>query len=312
MCAVAPTGSHAGLNASSWHERVYVADVDLPLRQKLSPMRWLRAMASDVRDIARFRFVIYNLVSTQVMIRYHRSALGFLWTMLNPLLLLGVQAVAFSQVLNIGIRQYALYLFSGLIAWQCFSSAVESASRCLVSNEGLIRKVAAPKIIFPLSDLLVSAVNFGFALIALFLFFLLFRAPFLPQIILLVPGTLLLLTFAFGIGLIAMTLTTFFRDFEHIITVLLSAWYFLSPVLYPPHMVRQNAFFLQYNPMSYYLEFFHDALIEASILTSNPAATGGVWPSMHTWVIASACSLGALAAGYIVYKYRENDYIYSL
>jgi ABC-2 type transport system permease protein/lipopolysaccharide transport system permease protein len=312
MCPARFSEFGTELNNSSWDERLYIAEPDLPLIAKLSPFRILRSIRRDFRDLIRYRFVIHNLVSTQLKVRYHRSALGFAWTMLNPLLLLGVQAAAFSKVLNVGVRVYALYLFSGLVAWQWFSSGIESASRSLVSSEGMIRKVTAPKFIFPLSDILVQTVNFGFSMIALFMFFIIFQAPFLPQIVLLVPGTILLLMFMIGLGLITMTITTYFRDFEHIITVLLTALYFLSPILYPPRMVRDNAYFLVYNPMTYYLEFFHNALIEARVLNSDPTLAGGLWPSPQAWIITSTCSVLTLLAGYMLYRMKHNDYIYQL
>jgi ABC-type polysaccharide/polyol phosphate export permease len=118
--------------------------------------------------------------------------------------------------------------------------------------------------------------------------------------------------FTFGPLLVVMTLMTFFRDFAHIIGVLLSACYFGSPILYPPQFGNRFEDVLRYNPLSYYLEFFHDALVSASFLTQNPAAVGGVWPSATTWIVASACSAVSLLSGYLVYKTFEHDYIFHL
>jgi len=109
-----------------------------------------------------------------------------------------------------------------------------------------------------------------------------------------------------------MTLMTFFRDFAHIIGVLLTACYFASPIMYPADMVVRFQFLLRCNPLFYYLEFFHDALVPAAVLTRNPAALGGIWPPASTWIIAAGCSIASLLAGYLTYKKNEHDYIFHL
>jgi ABC-type polysaccharide/polyol phosphate export permease len=81
---------------------------------------WIAAVRDDVTALVRFRFVVQHLVATQLKLRYHRSVLGIGWTLLNPLLLLSVQAMAFSQILRVEAKTYTLYLFSGLILWQFF------------------------------------------------------------------------------------------------------------------------------------------------------------------------------------------------
>ena len=293
-------------------ETLYVGAGQLSWGARLSPNRWQRLFTEDIAWLNQYRFVIYNLVFTQTKIRYHRSTLGVFWTLLNPLLLLGVQSLVFSQILRLGYRDYALYLFSGLLPWQFFASALDGASRTLIANEGLIRKVAAPKIIFPLSDVLFAGVNLLLSFVALFLFFLLFRAPLHPQVILLIPGIILLTGFIFGLSLIGMTLVTFFRDVGNIIGVGLSALYFISPVLYPPRMIREHDHFLRFNPLSYYLDFFHCALIEGRVLTDNAAMVGGIWPPLSTWIISTAFTLGTIMIGYIVYKSNEHEYIFRL
>jgi len=273
---------------------------------------WIAALRDDVTALVRFRFVVQHLVATQLKLRYHRSVLGIGWTLLNPLLLLSVQAMAFSQILRVEAKTYTLYLFSGLILWQFFSNAIDSGSRSLIANERLIRVVSAPKLIFPLSDLLVALIHSGFTLGAFFLLVVAFDAPVQRQLLVLPLGVLLLGIFTFGLMLVVMTLMTFFRDFAHIIGVLLSACYFGSPILYPPQVGNRFEVVLRYNPLTYYIEFFHDALVSASFLTQNPAAVGGVWPSANTWIVASACSAVSLLSGYLVYKTFEHDYIFHL
>jgi ABC-type polysaccharide/polyol phosphate export permease len=270
------------------------------------------AIRHDLEALVRSRYVIQNLVATQLKLRYHRTVLGICWTLLNPLLLLGVQAIAFSQILRIDIRTYALYLLSGLILWHFFSNAIDQSSRTLISNEGLIRVVPTPKFVFPLSDVIVSLVHSGFALLAFFVLVPVFGGSFHRQLVLLPAGILLLAMFTFGLALVTMTLMTMFRDFAHIIGVLMTAWYFASPIIYPPDLISRFRFLLQGNPLSYYLEFFHDALSPMRALTDAPGTLEAVWPSGMTWIVATACSVSSLAIGYWTYKRFEDEYIFHL
>jgi len=268
------------------------------------------AVIGDLRALVASRFLIRNLVTTELKLRYHRSMLGVFWTLLNPLLLLSVQAVAFSQILHIDFQTYALYLLSGLVPWQFFSTAIETASRSMLKNERLIRVMPTPKFVFPLSDLIVALVHSGFALAAFLILALAFGASLQRQLLVLPAGIVLLAIFTFGLALIAMTLMTFFRDFAHVIGVVLTAYYFASPILYPPDLVSRYRAMLRFNPMTYYLEFFHDALVPASVL--NGAAQGGIWPPPTTWVVATVCSLASLMLGYGVYKKLEHEFIFHL
>jgi len=270
----------------------------------------LSAVFSDLRALVASRFLIRNLVATELKLRYHRSVLGVFWTLLNPLLLLSVQALAFSQILHIDFRTYALYLLSGLVPWQFFSTAIETASRSMLKNEKLIRVMPTPKLVFPLSDVIVALVHSGFALAAFLILAVAFGASLQRQLLVLPVGILLLALFTFGLTLIAMTLMTFFRDFAHIIGVLLTAYYFASPILYPPDLVSRYRAMLRFNPMTYYLEFFHDALVPARVL--NAAAQGAIWPPPTTWIVATLCSLLSVTAGYIVYKKMEHEFIFHL
>jgi len=279
---------------------------------RFAVLSFAAAVVSDLRALGASRFLIRNLVATELKLRYHRSVLGVFWTLLNPLLLLGVQAIAFSQILHIDFRTYALYLLSGLVPWQFFSTAIETASRSMLKSEALIRVMPTPKFVFPLSDLIVALIHSAFALTAFLILAVAFGASLQRQLVVLPAGVLLLAVFTFGLALVAMTLMTFFRDFAHVIGVVLTAYYFASPILYPPELVIRFRAMLRFNPMTYYLEFFHDALVPARVLTANPAIVDGLWPPATTWLVATACSVVALVGGYLLYKKVEHEFIFHL
>lgn len=270
------------------------------LIQRLSPLRIIKAVAADIKDLRKFRFVLRNLVLGQIKVRYQRSVLGFLWTLLNPMLMMTVLALVWSQIMKIRLEDYAVFLFSGLIPWQFFAGSVVNGSKTLILHEGLIKKVCVQKLIFPLSDVMVAAVNMCFAMVALFIIFQIIGAPLHIQLVLLPVGLVFLMSFTLGVTLIGMTLETKYRDFEHIITVMLQAYYFLCPIMYEVEMMGKYGWVMKLNPMTHVLAFFQSAFYY------------GTWPGWKVYAVAAAASFVTLAIGYIAYKANEREFIFKL
>lgn len=271
----------------------------------LSLFYWISLITDDVRMVYRARYVLRNLIVTQLKIRYHRSSLGFFWTLLNPVLMLTVQAVVFSHIVN--IEHYSVYLFAGFIPWQYLMTSIDNGSRSMLSSEGLIRKIAAPKILFPLADVVVCLINMAFAMTALFVMFVFLGAKPSVQLVLIPVGTLLLTMFAMGLVFVSMSLTTFFRDFLHLIPIFLQAWYFASPIMYQAtdlQKVRGFGWIVLLNPLTYFLSFFHYAIFYGPYEHR--------WPTSDVWIISSVLAVVSLAAGYAVYKKLEHEYIFRL
>ena len=269
--------------------------------RRLSPVSIASMIAEDVRELIRSRYILRNLVSAQLKVRYRRSALGFLWALLHPVLMLTVLATVFSMIMRLPIKDHALYIFSGLIPWQFFAASIENGSRSLIDSEFLIRKVRVHKMVFPLACVTVAAVNMVFAFVALFVLFQFVGGSIHPQLVLVPVGVALLGLFAFGASLIVMTLLVWFRDTEHMIGVLLQALYFVSPILYQPGLFGERAVSLMaWNPLTHFLAFFHAAVYD------------GVWPSTGTWAAALLWTVAALGIGYTVYKANEHEYIFRL
>jgi ABC-2 type transport system permease protein/lipopolysaccharide transport system permease protein len=268
--------------------------------RRLSPAFWAAEIARDLRLVYRFRHVLGVLVANQLKVRYQRSALGFLWTLINPILMLSVLAVFMSQVLRMEITGYAAYLFAGLVPWQFFAAVISTGSRSLIASENLIRKVNVPKVVFPLAESLVAAVNMAFALSALAILLQFVRPSLYVQLVLLPVGLAMYWLFTFGLALTTMTLVTYFRDCEHILQVLLQALYFCCPILYMPRQVGKFAFLLDFNPITHYMAF------------TQAAFYYGQWPTARNWMVAAGCAAASMLLGYFVYKTYEHDYIYRL
>lgn len=274
----------------------------------LLPHALARGIVHDIAELRRCRFVLRNFVANQLKVRYQRSVLGFMWTLINPILMMTVLSVVFSQVMHRPVEVYVVYLFSGMIPWHFLAACVDNGSKSLISHEFLIRKVNVQKLIFPLSDVLVAGVNMCFAMAALFLILQVFRPPFHLQLILLPAGLVVLTLFSFGMALVAMTLVTRFRDFQHMIGVFMYAFYFLCPIIYYPEHLGKYRWLLDYNPMAHIQAIFRCAF--TGFTTGSSA--GAAWPTPENWIWAWGSGLAAVAIGYVLYKYHENDYIFLL
>lgn len=185
-----------------------------------------------IGELWRFREVIKNFVARDLKVKYRRSVLGFFWSLLNPLLQLLVLSVVFTLLFR--ISNLSLYILAGLVPWTFFSSTVDGCSMSIVNAESMLRRQYFPKLVFPLSVVLQNLVTFGLSLAVLLVLlggFIGFR-PTSAMFIL--PLSFLCLTgVALGIGALAAIITVHFRDMQHLISVFLGAWFYLTPVIYP-------------------------------------------------------------------------------
>jgi ABC-type polysaccharide/polyol phosphate export permease len=280
--------------------RVYLGTDDAPSQGTGTVRRAVQAVGEDLAALRHYRYVLYYLIATNLKIRYQRSFLGLLWTVLHPALNLVVLAIVFSQIIGRGIPNYHVYLFSGLLPYMAFSEVLTLGSKSLILNEGFLRKTDVPKLLFPLQTVGVAIANFLCAMVALFFVLQLFGAQAHVQLVILLPATVLLFVFNFGISLIFMTLLTYFRDFEHIIQVMVRALYFLCPIIVQPQQLGPYAFVMEVNPLTYILQLFRHIFYL------------GTWPPPMTWGISTSISLLLVFIGYVIYKRHEHDYIYRL
>ena len=186
------------------------------------------------KELWDYRYLLYNLVIRDLKARYKNSALGILWSLFNPLLMMLVFTWVFTvMVPNKSIQAFPVFFLCGLLPWNYFTGALVSSTASVVNNAHLIKKVYFPREVLPISAVLSNLVHFLIALIVLFALMLGFRIP-LSKWLLLLPLVILIQTiFISGMGLILSTVNVFYRDVQHILEVLLLAWFFLTPIFYP-------------------------------------------------------------------------------
>jgi lipopolysaccharide transport system permease protein len=196
-------------------------------RRKISLMRHLR-------ELGQYRELILNLTIRELKARYKSSALGFLWSLLNPLGMMLVFTFVFTVMWpNNQMEKYPLFLLCGLLPWNFFSAGVMASINSIVGNANLVKKAYFPREALPTSTVAANLVNFLLGLVVLFAVLFIFRARFSSWLWLL-PFVILIQTcFILGIGLILSTLNVYYRDTIMIMDTVMLAWFFLTPVVYP-------------------------------------------------------------------------------
>src|SRR3954447_26808606 len=180
------------------------------------PVRWLAAIVEEGRELVRFWPVVQNMVVQELRVRYQRSVLGFFWTLLNPILMMATLTLVFSQLFGMTKEDYALYLFAGMVPWGFLSGGLNDCAVSFITNEGLIRKIYLPKLIFPLSRVLINLTTFILSMAALSPRLKPSGARFPPPLLLLPLVVALFTAFTLGLGLVVATTNTFFRDCGHL------------------------------------------------------------------------------------------------
>jgi len=224
-----------------------------PRRQSdLPPLKLERVNASRdeqpgfvpaVRQVWQFRELLGNLVRKDLKVRYKDSALGFLWTLVRPLLQLAVYSVAIGIFLGAGdnIPTFGVYLFTGLLAWTLFTDIVGGSTGSIVTNGGLIKKVYFPRELFPLSIVVAATVNVVFQIPVLLLAYVVTGDWPRVQNLMLVPLALLVLVvFATAMGLLLAAANVYLRDVQYLVEVGLLLWFWMTPIVYDWTKVKTN------------------------------------------------------------------------
>jgi ABC-type polysaccharide/polyol phosphate export permease len=251
-------------------------------------------------DLFRFRFAFRNFVVNGIRIRYRRSNLGFLWTLLNPLLTMTVMSICFSYVFKQDIKQFSIFLFSGLAPFNFLSAAITNSTTSIVYAESYLKKIYVPKTLFTLITVSIEAVNFSFSITALYLLALLLGAELTWSILLLPFVLVLMFIFSLGVGLLLAVTFVYFRDIAHFVQVIFTALFYLTPILYPPESIpEQLKSIFMLNPLSCFVT------LSRKVILGSPM-TG------MDWIVPAVISVIALLIGFLVLYKNDKDIIFRL
>lgn len=276
--------------------------------------------AADARAAAQSRVrleLLTELVRKDLKVKYKNSALGFVWSLANPLLYLAVFTLVFDKLLKNGIEAFPVLFMSGFLVWNFFNLATLSGTGSVVGNANLVRKVRFPRVVLPLSSVGFAGVHFvlqlGVLLVVLALFY---RDAFGPQLVLLVPALAVVLVFATAMALLASALNVRYRDVEHLLEVILLAWFWLTPIVYPVTYVRDELagspwLFRLYmaNPMTGVVTAMQRAIYVHPVTGGRQILPAGGYGFYLTWLgVGGAIALALLAAGLWTFRRLQADF----
>jgi ABC-type polysaccharide/polyol phosphate export permease len=255
----------------------------------------------EAREIVKYKELLRNLVARDIKKRYKRSALGFLWVMLDPLLMMLIFYLVFAGIFGASVGNYAAYVMSGLILWQLFAQGTKVSALAFLHSRDLLNKVYLPKAIFPLSTVACSMVHFIFSLAPL-LALIIFSGASLSYDIVLLPFILcLVFVFSLGVSLTVSTLAVFFHDVIFIYDVILMGWMYLTPLFYPvsvlPGWLRP---FMSLNPFYHYTSLFRACLYDGTIAKTEHFIAGTLF------------AVGSFLLGWVIYQRNKDRLIYYL
>jgi ABC-2 type transport system permease protein len=197
---------------------------------------------SRLRELFDAREILSNLIRKDIKVKYKSSVLGAAWSMLNPILYLAVFTLVFTVVLDNRFPDFPVYVLSGLLAWNLFSTSLSSATRSVVDNGNLVNKVYFPREVLPLASMGIPIVDFTFQAVVLGVFMLILRHSFWGLNLLLLPLAMFaLLTFTASLALFVSAVNVRYRDTQHLVNVLLLIWFWFTPVVWPSGFLVREA-----------------------------------------------------------------------
>jgi ABC-2 type transport system permease protein len=282
---------------------------------------------ADARAAAQSRVrweLLAELIRKDLKVKYKNSALGFVWSLANPLLYLAVFTLVFSVFLRNNVPWFAVLFMSGFLIWSFFNSATQDATGAIVGNANLVRKVRFPRVVLPLASVGFAGVHLALQLLVFFVFLVpAYPDAFGPQLWLLVPALAVTVTFTTAMSLLASSLNVRYRDVQHLLEIALLAWFWLTPIVYPVTVVRNVLadagvlwMFKLYmaNPMTAVVVaaqravYVHPVVTDAEGELVQVLPAGGYGFYLQWLGVAAAVSALLLAAGLWTFRRLQADF----
>lgn len=255
-------------------------------------------MIENLKELWKYRGLVWALSLRHLSTRYRGSVLGFFWSLLNPLCLMLIYALVFRYFIRFQqVENYTLFLFCGLLPWIWITSGLSEGVASIASGGNLITKSMFPAQILPTVSVLTSMFNFILSLPVLVVFILVSGVP-LHWTILALPLLILLQMFLlYGMVLFLSSLNVQFRDTQHLVANLLSFLFFLCPIVYPVTVVPEKfRFTMDWNPFALITLFYHNLILD------------GTWPAPEQLVFVVFFVVLCLALGNWIYNYYKEGF----
>lgn len=257
------------------------------------------AALEEARQAWRYRDLIVFLVRRDITARYKRSVLGVAWTMLNPLGMMIILSIVFSQVFRVAMVNYPGFVLSGLIAWNFFAQASTAAINSLVWGGDLFTRIYVPRSVFAISAIGTGLINLVLSMVPLLVVMAVMGVPPHPTLLLAPLPMLFLALFTLGIGLLISTIGIYFIDVVEMYAILLMAWMYLTPIIYPLDILPETVrFWVRLNPMVHLVDSFRMLVFY------------GTLPSPATWLVSGGLALGTFLLGWLFFTGKADEFAY--
>jgi ABC-2 type transport system permease protein len=258
------------------------------------------AALEELVELFKYRNLVSQLVRRDILTRYKRSVLGVAWTMLNPLGTMLVMTIVFSRVFGNHERGYPAYVLSGFMAWNFFSQTTNAAIINLVWGGGLLNRIYIPRTAFAVSAVGTGLVNMGLSLVPLIFVTIAIGVPIKLPVLLLPIPILLMAMFALGLGLLISTIAIYFADVAEMYQVILTAWMYLSPVIWTDTFIpaKYLVWIARLNPMYGLIKMFRAAIYEGRVPTGNE------------FLITAGYAIVTLLVGWFVFARKADEFAY--
>ena len=255
------------------------------------------------RPLWAYRGFILGSVKREFQLKYQNSMLGAAWTIIQPLSMIIVYTLIFSQVMRAKLPgvdstfAYSIYLCAGVLTWGLFAEITGRAQNMFIENANLLKKISFPRLSLPIVVVLNAGVNFAM-IFGLFILFLLVSGnlPGWPLLDLL-PLLLIQVAFAIGLGIILGVLNVFFRDVGQFFNVVMQFWFWLTPIFITEELVPENMrFLMRYNPMSYVVNAYRERLLSYRA------------PDLEELAILAAFAVTAFVIGGLFFRHLKRGF----
>lgn len=253
-------------------------------------MKFVNILQDRVKRFWHYRDLLMHLVSKDLKLKYRRSFLGYLWSILNPLLIMIVISIVFSTMFQRNIQNYPLYLFTGQMLFNFMNQSTHSALSAINTNGALIKKAYVPKYIFVFAKITSGMVDLVFSMGALVIVMIFTGAGFSWSNLLFPVVLLQLYVFCIGLGLYLAQANVFFRDITYIYNAVTTAWMYLTPIFYPAEALpEQVRWFVEHlNPMYFYVAQFRDIIYNQQ-LPDGMQLLAGIGSALLMLLIGTRC-----------------------
>lgn len=246
----------------------------------------------------KYKGLIVYLAKNQISLKYRKSYLGLLWSLLNPLLTMIVLTMIFSTIFKNQIENFPIYLMCGRLIYEYNAESTKSAMNSVIDNSSLIKKIYIPKYVFPLSSSLAALVNMAFSLIALIIVMFFTHVELKWTMLLFWLPMLYVFVFSTGLGLILASINVFFRDMKHLYGVFLTLWMYMTPLFYPFEAVNEDVQkIILLNPLYHYIKMMRGLILD------------GTLPTLSENLLCAGIGIAALLAGVLIFKKKQDKFI---